>query len=450
MNIDKDELMYRIKENKLAVYLIVGFIVLIIVLFAFKPSAEEDAGKDVVSMSNKYQKIEKELETDFSVLNVSTNSTTYQNRPVVTYDLYLKNPFITSEQYDYDIQKFIDLVKWKYSNPDNDVYLSAISIKVYDRKILFDRGILPRDFVTYALDSVPEDDAEMQDVYDNSKNPKADMLDYSSRQKDVPDYSKYVIKQSFTPMENSEDNPPLTDDEVLFLLKIIDYNILQDKDITETSISMEKLLLWEYGLDISNYKDITNKDLKEYSISIGITSQKDVEKLMQRFVDSYNNQFSLYPENESYYTSVYRNSLIVKYPKLVNYLVNNHISKNNLDAKKQLIKTPVSQSLLDNFNSDNKSYLQIFIDDAIEKLNSVNMEASDENVSNYINSESGNLQDFKENTNKNTNKNSIVNSDDVNKETKKSSDTTDSTKNKETKNKNKESESNAFSDENVK
>lgn len=448
MNIDKDELMYRIKENKLAVYLLVGFIVLIIVLFAFKPSAEEDAGKDVVSMANKYQKIEKEIESDFSVLNVSTNSTTYQNRPVVSYDLYLKNPFITTEQYNYDIQKFIDLVKWKYSNPDNNVYLSAVSINVYDRKILFDRGVLPRDFVTYALDSVLEDDTTMKDVYDNSKNPKADMIEYSSRQKDVPDYSKYVVKQSFTPMESSEDNPPLTDDEVLFLLKIMDYNILQNRDITETSISIEKLLLWEYGLDTSNYEDITNKDLQEYSISIGITSQKDVEKLMQRFIESYNNKFSLYPENESYYKSVYRNSLIVKYPKLVNYLVNNHISKTNLDAKKQLIKTPVSQSLLEDFNSDNKSYLQIFIDDAIEKLNSVNMEASDENVSNYINSESGNLQDFKENKNKN--KNSIVNNDDVTKETKKSSETNDSTKNKETKNKNKESESNAFSDENVK
>lgn len=425
MRLDKDEIIYMLKTNKIVVFTVVGFIALVIVLFSVKPSDEEDAGTDIVTVSTEMQELEKTLSEKFSILEEEIlPDSSKEHLTSMYYKLYLKDKKLDSDDYNSYIDEFISMVKFKKNI--NGKYISTIKIELYDRKILADKNILPIAYTTYQLSDLPENAKESdKDLVQYSEDSDKILWETSNNNDGIPDYELYTTNNTYN-HNSGEGIIPLTDSEINYLVKIFEFNLIKKVELISLD-SLDDVLLWDYGLSPYSIKDST--DFESYSISI----HEQFNSILYRFAQSYGDINSFYyGNNVEFKESVLRNKLIVENPKIANYLINGVISKTNVDAKKQLAKTEISESDLVDINSETIPYLDMFIEDAKQKLENDGIEATDDNVNDYIFKEKGNIKEDKK-------------EEKEFEKPKKEDKEPDSSKEKEKENKN-----DAFSDDNVK
>lgn len=395
---DFDSIKYWIKENSIVVFLVAFFIVLIPLMLILKPATEEEQAENIVSQYQNFKQYEGNLEQNFAVMNIQVDNNLNPNRPSYKVDLFLKNPFISEEEYKARLEEFYKLFVWKYSKEDKDIYVSAVKVNVYDRKILFDMQKLARDSSMYIVKNVDEKDEIKLKEYNQAENQYEYLYNYSSSVKTKPDYNNYMFTSDFLGISNDkkEDSIPLTDTEIKFLLKVFDYNVLLNSELDSTR-GLDLLLLWEYGVEDSN---ISEQDKIIESENIRNLTKYGYSDMVNRLQQYYEFNKRFYLNNTSYGKSDYQNRLLAKYPKLAYYIATKKIAKSNLEAKQKLIKI---ERINTDIYSDSKSYLDIFIEDAKEKLLENNIEDSSENVNKYINS-NGNIEQFKKDNNIQENK----------------------------------------------
>lgn len=395
---DFDSIKYWIKENSIVVFLVAFFIVLIPLMLILKPATEEEQAENIVSQYQNFKQYEGNLEQNFAVMNIQVDNNLNPKRPSYKVDLFLKNPFISEEEYKARLEEFYKLFVWKYSKEDKDIYVSAVKVNVYDRKILFDMQKLARDSSMYIVKNVDEKDEIKLKEYNQAENQYEYLYNYSSSVKTKPDYNNYMFTSDFLGISNDkkEDSIPLTDTEIKFLLKVFDYNVLLNSELDSTR-GLDLLLLWEYGVEDSN---ISEQDKIIESENIRNLTKYGYSDMVNRLQQYYEFNKRFYLNNTSYGKSDYQNRLLAKYPKLAYYIATKKIAKSNLEAKQKLIKI---ERINTDIYSDSKSYLDIFIEDAKEKLLENNIEDSSENVNKYINS-NGNIEQFKKDNNIQENK----------------------------------------------
>lgn len=395
---DFDSIKYWIKENSIVVFLVAFFIVLIPLMLILKPATEEEKAENIVSQYQNFKQYEGNLEQNFAVMNIQLDNNLNPKRPSYKVDLFLKNPFISEEEYKARLEEFYKLFVWKYSKEDKDIYVSAVKVNVYDRKVLFDMQKLARDSSMYIVKNVDEKDEIKMKEYNQSENQYEYLYNYSSSVKTKPDYNNYMFTSDFLGIskDKKEDSIPLTDTEIKFLLKVFDYNVLLNSELDST-IGLDLLLLWEYGVEDSNTAEQDKIIESENIRNLTKYGYSDMINRLQKYYE-FNKRF--YLNNTSYGKSDYQNRLIAKYPKLAYYIATKKVAKSNLEAKQKLIKI---ERINTDLYSDSKSYLDIFIEDAKEKLLENNIEDSSENVNKYINS-NGNIEQFKKDNNIQENK----------------------------------------------
>lgn len=175
---------------------------------------------------------------------------------VLTYDLYLDDPFISSYQLNTKLKNFFDSVKIKYNVGDKPK-VRAIGVRLYDRKVVWDKGLQPRGIAFYSISQdiankrILEEEKKNKDKDENLEvkqldgtkdvltNGNQDSLmeqswNYTLDPKTKIDYNEYDLTTSgFQQYNKNAVAKPLTDQEFIFWLKIKLYQkVLDAKDIS--------------------------------------------------------------------------------------------------------------------------------------------------------------------------------------------------------------------------
>src|SRR5699024_2170221 len=103
------------------------------------------------------KEVTEELDETFSLLE-ELDVTAQKEFPAYNISLYLKKPFINQRELELELEKFLEIYKWKTNNS-----LSGMKIQIYDRKEVFDRDLKPRATVYYAEKLTEEDLKDEED-----------------------------------------------------------------------------------------------------------------------------------------------------------------------------------------------------------------------------------------------------------------------------------------------
>lgn len=430
------EFKYWIKNNKVVIYLVGGFLILLITLLFFQPKDEEELQEEFSYKAEEMQNVEIDLEKYFSLIDLDSSQSTEGSQYILNYTLYLKNPYMSDIDYQEKIEDFIDLVKFKYNYKAKKPRVSSITIEVYDRKLLADRHVFPRDYVSYALAEVSKDDTTDLASLETSEDITQFMISYTNTKAYTTpiDYELYEIYTTYKAPDNSV--PPITDDEFKLLLKILDIAILLDNvEISQIDKATDLLLLWEYGL-----YDSPKTESYEYTLIKSLLVD-DVTNLFEQLKVYNSDTFEMYASNKTFSQSQYKNKLTLKYPRLVYYIQTNKIVATDLEAKKELIRLDNTNALgTEDIYTDTKPYLELFTEEAIEKLEANNVEANAENISEYLDT-----NEIKKPEGYSEGSDSL----DVETNEKDNSDEKETTKKEDSKSKDKDKDVDAFSDDNL-
>lgn len=374
------EFKYWLKNNKVVIYLVGGFLILLITLLVFQPKDEEELQEEFSYKAEEMQEVEKDLENYFSLIDLDSSQSTEGSQYILNYTLYLKNPYMSDTDYQEKIEDFINLIKFKYNYKAKKPKVSSITIEVYDRKLLADRHVFPRDYVSYALAEVSEDDTTDLASLETAEDITQFMLSYTNTKAYTTqiDYDLYEIYSTYKAPDSSV--PPITDDEFKLLLKILDIGILLDNvEVSQIAKATDLLLLWEYGLF-----DSPKTESYEYTLIKSLLVD-DVTNLFDQLKVYNSDTFEMYASNKTFRQSQQKNKLTLKYPRLVYYIQTNKIVATDLEAKKELIRLDNTNALgTEDIYTDTKPYLELFTEEAIEKLEANNVEANKENISEYL------------------------------------------------------------------
>ncbi|MCY8636571.1 hypothetical protein MOD96_01980 [Bacillus sp. S17B2] len=226
---------------------LIGLLILVLVL----PDKSGSAGVGS-NTNNELKELKagsKELEEVFSQLQ-ETPVGTSDSLPAYEVSLYLKQPFISEDDLTADIQKYVDLMKLKVNDDKNDKYLLGLKIKVYDRKIVFDKDLTPRATAYYMLKKESSKDSKTEDQYDSLGDQDELIWDKTLQQTKNPNYKEdyQLLVNGFSELDDSQKITPLSDEEFAFYLKLNMYNSLMG----DTYGGAQLYLQWDLGRNVSN------------------------------------------------------------------------------------------------------------------------------------------------------------------------------------------------------
>lgn len=310
---------YWLEDNLqwvLAAALLVGFVC---VMFVFTSKGKNEVEPLVKGVKgNTLEEVEavKELSAEiddvFSLLEERRVGVS-EEYPAYELDVYLKKPFIREKEFKDALKTYVEIYKWK-----EEYQLSGLKIRVYDRKEVFDKNLVPRSTVYYykKLDTnkmlTEEEGGER--LYGD------DVVDINFRETidlgEKPNYKDYEIRVGvFKTLNNAKSVTPLTDQEFSFYLKMDMYStILGGSKYGGASLYLQ----WDLGKDV--YKD-------------GIVAiEREFERFEKRHIEI--------GAQQNYYDNpfILKQQLAVEKPQFLLFALTKQVVDDPLDAQRELIK----------------------------------------------------------------------------------------------------------------
>lgn len=310
---------YWVEDNLQYVLTALLVLVVVTVIVLVKVSGGEDettivqgVKKDTLEEVEAVKELSYEVDEVFSLLS-ERPAGIHEEFPGYEFDLFLKKPFITSLELEEKINLFIDIYKWK-----ENFNLSGVKIRLYDRKEVYEKNLIPRAEIYYAkkleqhqILTVDEGGERLSGdlVFDDNFRETVDM---GKR----PDYSTYDLRiLNFTEMDASKGVTPLTDQEFSFYLKQDLYKLLAGGN---SYGGIMLYLQWDLGKNI--YRD-------------GIVS-------IEREFSNFTKRHTGVGGQISYYDNEYivQQELAVEKPQFLLFTLTKKVVEDPLDAQRELIK----------------------------------------------------------------------------------------------------------------
>lgn len=312
-----DTFRYWVADNKqTAGGILVLIIFLGVVVYILIPKPQ---GSDLVKGVKPYtiaeveamKEVATELDDTFSLLD-EYNEGSSLDYPAYNISVYLKKPFITEEDLMHEVNKLIDIYKWK-----EDFNLSGMKIQVYDRKEVFDMGLAPRATLYYyksltedVLTPVEEGGSYVygEDIYEMNFRETVEAGE-------KPDYDEYELNLgNFEAMRYKEDVIPLSDQEFSFYLKMHIYNELKGgSDYSGAQLYLQ----WDLGRSVT-----------EGGVN---TIVREFRKFQNRHLELRGQRE--YIENMEYF----KRDLAIKKPQFLLFAETGMVVDDPLEAQKELI-----------------------------------------------------------------------------------------------------------------
>lgn len=248
-----EELWWFIQDNiKMTLGLIgvVGFVILVVsILNVDKKNNSGVAGEFEENSTEQlaYMKDNSEtLKEVFSELQVY--DTSVDNNPVLEVALFLKQPFITYDDLQLNLDTYVELLKLKYNDTESDTKVRAIRISVYDREVIFENDLPANGTYMYMLSSENIEEVDEEDSSYDTANVGMTTLAWEQtvESKKEPDYSKYQATLDFQELKNDPSVVPLTDEEFAWFLKFEQYMALGGG----VSSGARLYLQWDLGANL--------------------------------------------------------------------------------------------------------------------------------------------------------------------------------------------------------
>lgn len=226
-----DTVRYWVEDNKqiaVGILIIIAFIGFIIFMYMPKPESSKlikNSKPNTLEEVKEMKDVTESLDEDFSILDERKEGS-QEKYPAYNLSLYMKKPFMNEDDLKKDIEKLIEIYKWK-----TDYNLSGMKIQLYDRKEVFEKDYLPRTTIYYSWkiteDAIKEEDEGGTFIYgdDIQDITYQDTIEAGKK----PEYEEYVLDLGqFQQMKNDESITPLSDQEFSFYLKMHLYNELKE------------------------------------------------------------------------------------------------------------------------------------------------------------------------------------------------------------------------------
>lgn len=313
-----DTFRYWVVDNKqLASGLVVMVMFLSFIVYILIP---KPAGSEVVEGVAPYSLAEveamkefsTELDDTFSLLEETTEGSN-PDYPAFNVFLYLKKPFISENDLMAEVNKLIDIYKWR-----EDYHLSGMKINIYDRKEVYDLGYEPRTTMYY-MKKLSEE-TTLTEEEGGSYIPGTDVFEMNFQETievgEQPEYEDYVLNPgAFRAMKTDESITPLTDQEFSFYLKMYLYSALKDgSDYSGAQLYLQ----WDLG-----------RSLTEGGVN---TILREFRAFKDRHLDL--NGQKEYIDNIEYI----KRDLAIESPQFLLFAETGKIVSDPLEAQKELLK----------------------------------------------------------------------------------------------------------------
>lgn len=283
------------------------------------------------------KKDSKTLRKTFSELNVMDVSTD-KNHPILQISLFLKNPYVTQDDLSNDLNLYIKTLKTKY-NSGKKKEIRAIRFDIYDRKIVYDKGLTPRATAYYMRDSLDVLKENKKDEQEQERaNATADTNTYiwqkTVEETKRPNYDDYTLNISGFTAYDANTNA-LSDEEFAFFLKLKLYSAIAGSDTAAAQLYLK----WDLGASLDS----------------------DGQGLMvDEITDFMEREYNTGDKTEYYDNpDLLKQSLAVQRPQFLLFATTDELQLNRLDAQKELIKN----------NSD--LYKDVIAEDASKRAKSI-------------------------------------------------------------------------------
>lgn len=344
----KLKLKFFIEDNwKVLLGVIGGLAIVLIVIIALVGNKgnglPEDAPKEnSEEMFAVMDKDSEELKKVFSDL-LTVDKSADEKYPILDVSLYLKQPFIDESDLKNALDKYVEMLKYKYNVSKEGKYILGVQIKLYDRKIVFDKGLTPRGTAYYMLDK----SKELEKIEKNKKlseevsdsgvtDPNIIVWEQTVLDYKRPDYEDYRLTLAgFQPMKRNTAMNYLSDEEFAYYLKLKLYSTLVGNDTGGVKLYLQ----WDLGKDVT--KDGLASILKDYR------NFMDREKNTGIIVDYWDNPDKIKQE------------LAIVNPQFVYFIETNKVEPDYSESQKQLIlKNPELYKLpIENYINEVTEYL---------------------------------------------------------------------------------------------
>lgn len=179
----------------------------------------EENSTEQLSYMERESEVLKEVFSELQTVDISAD----EKYPVLDISLYLKQPFMLSEDIEQHLNTYLDLLKLRYNDSDDKTMLRAVKISIYDRQAVFENGLTPNGNFTYMynIENIEEGD---EDDFDTMNRSLQDLgWEQTTENTKKPDYSKYDTYFDYQELEEDASIHPLSDEEFDWFLKFDKY-----------------------------------------------------------------------------------------------------------------------------------------------------------------------------------------------------------------------------------
>lgn len=328
-----EEIKYYIQDNGKKVFMIFVIIALIILMFVLQ-NQNKQSSLDGQITAEEITTASKELQKNFSIISLQ-NVAYKDGKYALDIDLFLKTPHLSYNDMDMYINQYLDILKKQYNNKEKNKFIQAVNIRIYDRILIYEKDLEPRGRFEYKYTAKKVAEILGKDFEE------LDGIDYQREEalknEKYPDYEKdYEIILQYAEYKDSTVTP-LSTQELEFLLKMEVYKAFKESTQSYISAYFE----WEYGVLLKDDQYLR-------------TTLRDVFDAFQKRNTDTGGHLIYYD------TEVRKNKLekdlAINNPRFLYFILSGQHVEDKVEAKKGLME----------YNKE--KYLQIFIDDAIEKV----------------------------------------------------------------------------------
>lgn len=265
-----EELWWFIQDNvklTLGILGVMGFIGLIVLMLSIDNQSqlseagvlEENSVEQLAFMETNSVEL-KEVFSELQVMNSSGD-----NYPILDVALYLKQPFMEASELETYLNTYVELLKLKYNDTEDDTKIKAINISIYDRQRVFEKGLPSNGNYMYMLSPAnvlsPE---ESDDPYGTANLGMTELAwNQTVESTEEPDYTKYSATFSYLELIEDPSVTPLSDEEFDWYLKFEQYATLKGG----VDGGAQLYLQWDLGANLSENSFIAVIDSFEMFIA---------------------------------------------------------------------------------------------------------------------------------------------------------------------------------------
>jgi hypothetical protein len=315
-----DEIKWFIEDYLEQIGSIILIIVVVVGSFFLISEMSKDPDALAVNSEEQLQYMEttsNELKETFSILQEMNQGS--EEYPVMIIDLYLKKPYINSSDLRMILEQYVKVEKNKLNS--DDVQVRAIRFRIYDRKIVWEKGLTSKGIYEYRLSTDENPKTKTIKSDETAIGGNATGIEERSiqeiawdntilNQKKKPDYDKYELDGEFLEVTKTNKSEPLTDQEFEWFLKYDIYQTLGD--------GPRLYLAWELGVEP------TEKDMRSI--------QKQFDTFVKR-LSNMNDYTSYYSNNEA----KLKKQLVIENPQLLYYATTGKVVEDEYESRRLLV-----------------------------------------------------------------------------------------------------------------